>query len=103
MIKCICIDDRNKPTTIPDHKWIKKNKEYNIISARVVLPQKQLAVQLLEINLDETCAPFTYFLGKRFAIDERDVESLMELIEETISIDKSIKEMLTDQELICWN
>lgn len=103
MIECICIDDKNKPSTIPSNKWIKKHAKYNIIAARVVLPQKQLAVQLLEISLDESCAPFTYFLGRRFAIAEHDIELLIELIEETISIDKSIKEMLEEEELIYLN
>lgn len=103
MIECICIDDKNKPSTIPPNKWIKKDTKYNIIAARVVLPQKQLAVQLLEISLDESCAPFTYFLGRRFVIKEDDMINLIELIEETISIDKSIKEMLKEEELIYLN
>jgi len=103
MIKSVCIDDSNKPTTIPANKWIKRGMEYHIIAARVVLPQKQLAVQLLEISLDDSCAPFTYFLGKRFMIPESDIEALINLIAETISVDNSIREMLTEQELIHLN
>jgi hypothetical protein len=103
MIECICIDDKNKPSTIPPHKWIKKDSKYNIIAARVVLPQKQLAVQLLEISLDDSCAPFTYFLGKRFMIKEDDMLNLIELIKETIEVDNSIREMLEEQELIHMN
>jgi hypothetical protein len=103
MIECICIDDKNKPSTIPPHKWIKRGSKYNIIAARVVLPQKQLAVQLLEISLDDSCAPFTYFLGKRFMIKEDDMLNLIELINETIEVDNSIKEMLQEQELIHMN
>jgi len=103
MIECICVDDKNKPSTIPPHKWINKGNKYNIIAARVVLPQKQLAVQLLEISLDDSCAPFTYFLGKRFMIKEDDMLNLIELIKETIEVDNSIREMLEEQELIHMN
>lgn len=104
MIKCICVDDTNRPTSIPPEKWIKKNHEYHIISARVVLPQKQMAVQLLEINLDESCAPFTYFLGKRFMIRESDIELLMKLVNSTIVQDNEIKELISIQnEHIYWN
>jgi hypothetical protein len=103
MIECICIDDKNKPSTIPPNKWINRGSKYNIIAARVVLPQKQLAVQLLEISLDDSCAPFTYFLGKRFMIKEDDMLNLIELIKETIEVDNSIREMLQEQELIHMN
>jgi hypothetical protein len=103
MIECICVDDKNKPSTIPSNKWIKKDANYHIIAARVVLPQRQLAVQLLEISLDESCSPFTYFLGKRFMIKEDDMLNLIELIQETIEIDNSIREMLKDDKLIHIN
>jgi hypothetical protein len=68
-----------------------------------VLPQKQLAVQLLEISLDQSCAPFTYFLGKRFIIKESDMVKLIELIKETIEIDNEINEMLKHDQLIHMN
>lgn len=103
MIECICVDDKNKPSTIPSNKWIKKDAKYHIIAARVVLPQKQLAVQLLEISLDESCLPFTYFLGKRFIIKEDDMIALVNLIRETIEIDNEIKEMLINEQLIHLN
>lgn len=104
MIKCICIDDSNRPTSIPPEKWIEKGKEYHIISARIVKPQKQMAVQLLEINLDESCAPFTYFLGKRFMIKEDVLKDLLMLISATINHDNEIKELISIQnEHIYWN
>ena len=94
MIKCICINDSNRPTTIPEGKWLKKDQEYHIIFAQFLLPQKQLGVQLQEIDLDETCAPFEYFLANRFGINKSDIEKLIELVYETTQIKISLKELM---------
>ena len=94
MIKCICINDSNRPTSIPTHKWIKKDQEYHIIFAHFLLPQKQLGVQLAEIILDESCVPFEYFLANRFGIDKDDLEKLVELIYESTEIKTSISELM---------
>jgi hypothetical protein len=100
MIKCICINDSNRPTTIPEGKWIKKGQEYHIIFAHFLLPQKQLGVQLEEITLDESCAPFEYFLANRFGINQSDIERLIELVYETTKIKTSIKELMEQTQVI---
>lgn len=97
MIKCICINDKDKPKKIPQHKWITKDKEYTIIFASHVLPQNTLAFQLAEINLDKSCAPFEYFCASRFGINPKDLEALKNFIKECSEISKSVKE-LTDYE-----
>jgi hypothetical protein len=94
MIKCICIDDSLKPTSIPQHKWVKKGYEYTIIFAQYLLPQKEISVQLDEILLDETCAPYEYFLANRFAILEDDFQNFVELLSECNDVNVSIKELL---------
>lgn len=93
MIKCICVDDKNRPSKIPSEKWIKKGDEYTIMFAQFVKPQKQLAVQLAEVNLDESCAPFEYFLAKRFAIRKKDLDALHELIYESYQVNEMISEI----------
>lgn len=100
MIKCVCINDSNRPTSIPEYKWVKKDQEYHIIFAHFLLPQKQLGVQLQEVDLDETCAPFEYFLANRFGINQSDIEKLIELVYETTQIKTSLKELMEQTQVI---
>jgi hypothetical protein len=96
MIKCICIDDSKKPKQVPDHKWIKKGEQYHVVFTITVLPQRQLAFELHEITLDESCHPFEYFAAKRFAFTPDALQELGELIKNCSEIDFSIEE-LTEQ------
>jgi hypothetical protein len=93
MIKCICVDDSGKPRVIPSERWPKKEQEYHIIFARLVLPQREIAVELQEISLDESCLPFEYYLGKRFAIHKKDLEALFEMINSAPEVQASIAEI----------
>ena len=93
MIECICIDDSGRPPVVPPHKWLEKDKTYHIVFARMVLPQRTLGVELAEIVLDESCAPYEYFLGKRFVIKASDMDALIELIKETSGVQTSIQEI----------
>ena len=94
MIKCICIDDKNRPSKIPSHKWVKEGQEYTVIFTLVVLPQKTLAVQLNEIDLDESCSPYSFFLANRFSFTQEDLEKLIAFIEECTHVNMSIKDLL---------
>lgn len=94
MIKCICINDKNRPSKIPQKKWIKEGEEYTIIFTLIVLPQKTLAVQLDEIDLDESCMPYEFFLANRFAFTEEDLYKLIAFIEECNHVNLSIKDLL---------
>jgi hypothetical protein len=94
MVKCICIDDKNRPSKIPQNKWLKEGEEYTVIFTLRVLPQKTLAVQLEEIDLDESCMPYEFFLANRFAFTKDELEKLIALIEECNDISLSIKDLL---------
>ena len=94
MIKCLCINADNKPSKIPQHKWLEKDKEYTLSFSMTVLPQKKLAFQLEEIELDESCSPYTWFLADRFAFREEDLKRLIEFIEDCNKITFSIKELM---------
>lgn len=94
MIKCICINNDNRPTKIPEHKWLEKGKEYTIAFTATVHPQKKLAFQLKEIDLDDSCSPYSWFLANRFAFREEDLEKLIEFIQECNNITFSIKELM---------
>lgn len=99
MIKCVCIDDKNRPSKIPESKWIKEGAEYTLAFAIVVLPQRQLAFQLQEIDLDESCSPFTYFLANRFAFDPVYLQRLHEFIKECTNINLSVKELMKETKI----
>jgi hypothetical protein len=98
-IECVCINDDNKPKEIPVNKWVKKGKPYTVIYTVTVLPQKQLAFHLEEIDLDESCHPYTYFLAHRFAFTEENLLKLIELIKDCSDTDFSIDELLKQTEL----
>lgn len=101
MIKCLCVDDTNKPSQIPQDKWIEKGKEYTILFSMTVLPQKQLAFQLYEIDLDDSCSPYEWFLANRFAFREEDLGNLIEFIQDcnkiTFSVNELVKEINIDE------
>jgi hypothetical protein len=102
MIPCICIDDSNRPETIPISKWVKKGDPYTITYTCKVLPQGILAVSLYEKPLGPLYAPFEYFAARRFAVDAKDLEKLAELIalcseEGNVNVDELMRE-LTVQE-----
>lgn len=93
MVKCMCIDDSNRPAKIPQDRWVKKGEEYTIIFVTTVLPQEELAIQLDEILLDDDCVPFAYFLAKRFAIRKSDTEAMIQLMRDSDIMDASIKNL----------
>lgn len=94
MIKCVCIDNENRPSKVPETKWLEKGKEYTLAFTMTVYPQKKLAFQLQEIELDESCSPYTWFLANRFAFREEDLEKLIEFIKECNKITFSINELM---------
>lgn len=94
MVRCICVDDSNRPSIIPADKWIKKGSEYTIIFVTTVLPQNKLAIQIDEIILDDDCEPYAYFLAHRFAIRKEDTEAMIELMQASDIMDSSIKDLL---------
>lgn len=95
MVKCICINDKNKPSKVPANKWVKEGEEYTIIFTLVVLPQKKLAFQLDEIDLDESCAPYEFFLSDRFAFTQDNLVKLSAFIHECNDINLSIQDLLS--------
>ena len=100
MIECICINDRQKPKEIPQNKWVKEGETYNVIYTVTVLPQKQLAFHLAEIELDESCAPYEYFLANRFAFTQENLLLLMELIKDCSETAFSMEELIEQTELV---
>jgi len=100
MIECTCINANNRPKEIPKNKWVKKGNTYTVIYTLTVLPQRQLAVHLQEIDLDESNAPYEYFLANRFAFKPEALDELMDLIKACSDTDFSMEELLKQTELV---
>lgn len=94
MIKCICINNNDRPSRIPVDKWLEQDKEYTLAFTMTVNPQKKLAFQVQEIDLDESCSPYSWFLADRFAFRQEDLEDLIEFIKECNKITFSVNELM---------
>ena len=63
-----CINDLNRPSQIPETKWVKKGEVYTVLYASTMSIQvNKLGFKLKEIELDESCFPYEYFDAERFA------------------------------------
>lgn len=100
MLKCLCVDDSNKPSEIPQSNWIKKGEEYTVLFARYLLPQKLLGLQLSEVMLDESCHPYEYFIASRFAFRKEDLQELIEFIQHCNDTSITLKELMEQTELV---
>lgn len=99
MIECFCINDSKRPEQVPANKWVKLGEKYHVIYTVVVLPQKELAFHLAEIDLDESCDPYEYFLSNRFAFSDENLLKLIQLIKDCNDTDFSIDELMKQTKL----
>lgn len=81
-VKCLCIDDSNKPKEIPKSKWVVKDKEYTITHIFFHYQQQISGVELKEITLDDSYFPFISFMITRFAFTKESLEQLANLAKE---------------------
>ena len=79
IVKCVCLDDSNKPKEIPDHLWVVQGTEYHIICVYWHPRQGVQGVDLLEIALDDNCYPFETYQLRRFGFTQKEMEQLREL------------------------
>lgn len=102
MVKCICINDRDKPSVIPKSKWVEMDKEYTITHVYFHANQENgiQGVSLYEIYLDESCSPYETFKLSRFAISINDLNKLIELIKNCTELnDLDITKFIEESQL----
>ena len=103
MIKCLCINDSDKPFTIPQDKWIKKDSKYHVVYIRTMdLQNGILGVVLKEIDLDSTYRETGYccFKMSRFLFREEDIEAIKEMMADCHRIGKfDLNELLEINEV----
>lgn len=91
MIPCLCINDKNKPYTIPNDKWIEKDTEYTVTYVYSMdLQNGILGVVLKEIDLESTAMEtgFCCFKMDRFSFKKEDIPKLLALMKDCHEIGK---------------
>lgn len=88
--KVVCIDDKNKPSIVPQSSWIEKGETYTVVAVANMFKQGMtLGFKLAEVSLPEG-SPFEYYQAKRFR-PYSDVDMLAET---------EVSELLKDQDLV---
>jgi hypothetical protein len=82
-MKVVCINDSNRPSKIPQEKWVVKGKSYTVeFAVKLNIQVGKVGYKLAEIDLDETCFPYQYFSAERFRpAQESDVTVLEESLD----------------------
>ena len=68
-MQVVCINDKNKPSIIPDCEWIQEGEVYTVIGIkRMGLQSGTLGYELEEVTLTDRSAPFEYYDADRFEV-----------------------------------
>jgi len=82
MSKVVCINDKDFPAEVPNHKKLKKGEIYTIVKVvKHIFQGGILGYELEEISL-EGCEPYLYYAASRFSIPvpEKEIEEMEELV-----------------------
>ena len=87
-VRCLCIDDSNKPVQIPSEKWVKKGEWYNITHIFIMVNQGMIqGCELAEFDISMH-KPYNCYRLTRFAILEDDLEKLKQMIKDCDELNK---------------
>jgi len=103
MIRAICLDDKNKPESIPDDLWVKEQGNYTIthILKQVreengeIVPTGVIGVHLKELDIS-AYIPYTMFNISRFGINAEDMDEFLKMCEETADLNNADISELTE-------
>lgn len=99
-IKCICINDANRPNAISPSLWIKKDQEYHITHIYYHYQQKKSGFELSEIFLNDSCFPYVSFDSNRFKIPQEEMEKLFQMLRNCTDLnDVDIRELIEESYL----
>lgn len=104
-IKCICIDDSNRPKEVPFEKWPKKDEIYHITWIFKQYKQPGVkGVELAEFDISMH-APYNCYRLNRFAIRLEDFEKFLQLMKDTsevdnIDVDAFVNTLIEKEDLI---
>lgn len=104
-IRCICIDDANRPKEIPAEKWPIKDQQYHItwIYKQYLQPGLK-GVELAEFDIS-MCDPYNSYKANRFAIPLSELDKLIQMMKDTaemdgINVKAFVDELVEKEELI---
>lgn len=100
MVKAICIDDTNFPKEIPLNKRLKLGQEYTVLYTVTVLPSREIACDIAEIELDETCEPYSFYALRRFGFTQEELQKLLKLIKDCTDTQFSLDELMEQTQLV---
>lgn len=84
MVKCICIDNKNKPALVPMTHWINQGTKYTIKHVYNMIPpgegKPMVGVTLVEVDLESLNIVYKGYKIGRFAFTKEDLEALLELM-----------------------
>ena len=102
MIKCLCINDKNRPQEILPQNWIQEGIQYHIIHIykQMNISQKGIqGVELLEVKTKSTV--YNCYKLSRFAIFLEDLPKLFQMMKDCTELnDVDINELISECELI---
>jgi len=99
-VRCICINDKEKPEKIPLSMWVKEGEEYHITHIFIMKNQNDIkGCELKEIDL--RCPPYNCFALSRFGIPIEEMPKLIDMMKycgkindiPDINIDKLIEKI----------
>jgi hypothetical protein len=104
MVQVICIDDKNKPESIPEKYWIKEGEKVHITLV-TFHPLQEGGIQGCELYEKplpiEYCHPYNFWKLSRFGITGENLEALIELIKLSTELnDVDVKKLIDESELV---
>jgi hypothetical protein len=106
MVEVTCINDKNRPKEIPANDWVVVGEKYHITHISIQVNQKEnggyvLGADLYEKPLSiEKHKPYECFRLVRFAINNENLQLLIELMEDCYNLPKiKIDELIKESEL----
>lgn len=80
-MKCICINDKNRPADIPESHWIKFGETYTVTTVKFI-PNGTIGLAIEEISLEGISTKYDCFALIRFGFHENDMQELIALLEQ---------------------
>lgn len=99
-IKVKCINDKGKPSIIPDNLWVKQDEYYHITHIYKMVEQNNIqGCALSELDIS-AYIPYNCFKLDRFAFRPEDISKLIEMMKECTALnDITINELIEELEL----
>mgnify|MGYP003636088786 FL=1 len=81
-IECICINDANRPSEIPQDRWVKVSEKYHVTHIFLMMQQNKIqGCELAEFDISD-CVPYNCYRLDRFAFTEENFKKLMEMVKD---------------------